>query len=496
MADYTTTVSGTGRDSLKRVLVAPLLVIAAPFVWLALILQRPTRLLLTYIWLLPVHVLVMTILFGLLGAPASVVRVIAAWKEISLLAVLSLLLIWTPTHRRSALRLTLPDICAMLLLVQAALYVVFPVGISESNLDLTGRLYGFRDSVFLTLIYFVGRLAPISARDARRIIKALALLGIVSGVVALIEWWVPTDAYVRLGLVRYYNDFLGIHFQVNPYVNPFGLPENFWATIGSLQVRRAGSLHISSQAFAVSYLLTLPAILYTLQTATSRRSRWRWSIGLAVCLVTLLMTITRMTIFVCLLQLVIIGLLSRRLRRRILVALAGMLVLVIASLPLTGRFFLNTINLDEPSTAGHIRAWTNSLQYFSQSPLVGHGLGTGGQTARRLDAEITGDESQYFKLTGEMGLPGLLLYLGLAGGVLVAAYRGWRRERDPDWRGMYLVVCVAGIGIGLNALVTGIYSVPFLTYVYWWLAGMAIQARAMAQRARETTSQREEVAHA
>ena len=469
-------------ERLKRVLLAPLLVIAAPFIWFTLALRRPARLLLTYIWLLPVHVLVIAMLFGLLGLPFSLVRVVAAWKELSLLAVFGLLAVWAPFHRRAALRPTVPDLFALLLLGQAALYVALPIGVSASSLNLSGRLYGFRDAVFLALIYLVGRLAPASARDAERVVRALCVLGVVTGLLGVVDWLViPASLYVKLGLVRYYNEFLGVFYVVNPYLNPYGLPENFWAFLGHTQLRRAGSVHASSQAFAVSFLLILPAVAHRLQQGATRAARQRWLLGLGICLVALLLTITRMTILACLCQLLALGLFWRQQRQRILLLLGAGALVVAASLPVTGRYLLDTLTLQDTSSAGHLTAWASSLEYLAESPLLGHGLGTAGQTAARAGLELRGSESQYFKFSGELGLIGLGSYLGLALTVLLAAYRSWRRGGEPAWRGVQLIVWLGGLGIAINALTTNLYSVPFLTYVYWWLAGWSVQQRLPAR---------------
>ena len=51
--------------------------------------------LLAFIWLLPAHALVIAYLYGGLGWPANLVRVVAAWKEAMVVALLAVVLLRT-----------------------------------------------------------------------------------------------------------------------------------------------------------------------------------------------------------------------------------------------------------------------------------------------------------------------------------------------------------------------------------------------------------------
>jgi len=129
----------------------------------------------------------------------------------------------------------------------------------------------------------------------------------------------------------------------------------------------------------------------------------------------------------------------------------------------------------DPSAQGRGIAWRTSFSALRERPLTGHGLGTAGQTALRLNRqEGTGGESLYFKFTGEMGLPGLITYLGVFLGVIWFGLRQVWRARWTPAAAFPLLVVTAAIGIAVSGISTPLYDVPFMTYVFWFLAGMVV----------------------
>src|SRR5437867_10612394 len=108
---------------------------------------------------------------------------------------------------------------------------------------------------------------------------------------------------VVLGAARYVQEFLGVAPATRN--NLYGLPDNYWTTVGDHVVQRAGSTYLSSQAYAIPFLIILPAAtLYLLSHATRLRlPAW---LGYALLWVGLLVTVTRMTLVACVLQTLIV----------------------------------------------------------------------------------------------------------------------------------------------------------------------------------------------
>lgn len=443
----------------------------------------PAIALLLFVALLPLHVLAITMLLDA-GVPVPLLRALAAWKEAVVVGVLATLL-WRRgralTRSETWRSLRWPDWCALLLLAQAIVYVLLPQSLfgpvseeaAASSGSLVGRLYALRDAAFWVAIYLCGRCLPSSRRLERAVLLALAAVGAVGSVAGLIErFFVPLEAFVALGIVEYHNTFLNLTYPTTPY-NPWGLPENFFSGFGPQVLRRAVSIHLSAQPFALSYLLTLPVTLVLMWQA--RGWRQRALLGLVVLSFAALdLTLTRASIAACLVQLaVLLAVLMRQVLRPLLIS-AGVALLLLLGIAFVagwvqalvpaaistlihpadnGDSDINSawatlvtanpsraaaslavrqaIRGDDPSTEGHRSAWSVSLRALAERPLFGHGLGTAGLTALRFNPNQigTGGESMYFKYTGEMGLTGLGLFLGAFFGVIAfGARQVWR-----DW---------------------------------------------------------------
>src|SRR5258705_11008384 len=90
----------------------------------------------------------------------------------------------------------------------------------------------------------------------------------------------------------------------------FGLPQNYWTGIGGHLVRRAGSVYLSGQAFAIPFLL-----FYPLATAWGFLREKRSALQIAAYLIItagLVLTVTRATMVVAFLQVVLLISLIRR----------------------------------------------------------------------------------------------------------------------------------------------------------------------------------------
>src|SRR6266705_1694529 len=192
-----------------------------------------------FIWLLPLHILVVAFLFGALGWPAPLVRVIAAWKEtlIALLAALAVLRFVTGAGPAIAVRWL--DLVMEGLFGLAVGYLIAANVWFDQGLPLLAQLYGFRDAAFVLLLYFVGRATPEAATSPRHI-RALFLVGVVTCIIAIIERLLVTPGMlIVLVAARYVQEFLG--GGVTTQGNLYGLADNYWTALGSHLVRRAGS---------------------------------------------------------------------------------------------------------------------------------------------------------------------------------------------------------------------------------------------------------------
>lgn len=178
---------------------------------------------------------------------------------------------------------------------------------------------------------------------------------------------VTPDMLVLLGVAAYFQDFLNVSaFTAG---NDFGLPMNYWTQIGSVNVQRAGSVFLSSQAFAVPFLILMPAATVWFFGAVKRRTFTAW-VEYAIIWLGLLLSITRMTLIVCALQILLLILLLRRPEWAVGVLAISFAALIIGFMlvPALPGFVWDTLTWQTGSSASHLKDWSKGLDAFSHDP--------------------------------------------------------------------------------------------------------------------------------
>jgi hypothetical protein len=447
--------------------VLPFLVLAAGFAWL---LPRPARWFAVLTWLLPFHMLVMAVLFGGLGLPSAVVRTIAAWKDAAIMMLLVAVTVRAATGRRADAGITWLDVVIGSLIALAVIQVLAGPALSRPDIGLVGLLYGLRDAAFFFVPYFIGRATP-SIGDVD-VLRRLFRVGVLTSAIGVVEWFfVPPTLLVMIGVAVYYSDFLGIGAMMGS--NGFGLPANYWTFFGDMELRRAGSVYLSSQAFAIPFLLIIPAATAWL---FSRRAvtKWQW-LGYAILWAGLLLSVTRMTIVACLLQFFFLAILFERrgLAMGVIASALAILAAAAAAVPRLAIFLWQTLTWGHASSVSHSKDYLKGLNALVEYPL-GAGVGTTDQTAVRFGLEPLAFDNLYLKMGVELGLPAVLLLLLVIVGVSHASIRLLRRGRTEGERLVGVTVLATTIGIAINAMTSALLGSFMLSYLYFWLAGTVV----------------------
>jgi len=421
-----------------------------------------------FIWLLPFHIFAITVLFGALWWSAATVRVIAAWKELLIGVLFALAVIHALRGGGPRRRVHWLDLAVAALGFLALAYLMGANLWFGSDLPLGAQLYGARDTAVVSLLYFVGRASPEVAENPR-VLRALFVVGVVTSAIAVVERiFVKPEMLVLLGAARYVQDFLGAAAVTTG--NAYGLPDNYWTEIGGQLVQRAGSTYMSGQGFAIPFLVVLPAATLWVLSAPGRRVL-RW-FGYLLLWVGLLLTLTRMTIVVCVLQTAVI--LTARRRWEVLLGLGfaglaglgAMLVLV----PGLASFVWDTLAWQTGSSATHLSDWTEGLDAFLRHP-VGVGLGSTDIDALRFGVTPLTADNQYLRYAVELGVLGLLLHVAVLVGALVSGVRAWLAARDEPAGAYGMLLMVTVLGIALNAMTAVVFNSMMLAYLFYWLAG-------------------------
>jgi hypothetical protein len=462
-----------------------LLVVAA-----VAVVRRPIVALYVFVLGLPLHNIVMSLLYGG-GVRGHALDAIQAWKEIVLVAALASLASAAIRERRLPFTPRLVDWLALAYAAVVVLYAILPQSALGGHAGARAVLYGLRHDLVLVAAYFLGRSVPLDVRRIRWLIAfaaaGIAVWGLVEVYSVPIEWWRHS------GAVGYFHRELGYDYH-----GPGSLPENFAFNTSDGLFRRLVSTFVSP--LATAYMLVVALLLL----ATVRRLRPLAVVLAVLCGAGLLWTFSRSSIVALSIGLVVLAVARRRgwpLAAAVVVAAAGFGFAAIfhtiaprthwfasdlpyqraqakAKGPLPrGSGLSGTVSLGEPSIKSHLDSLRDGIRTVVHHP-QGYGLGNAGTTAQRFGVTLKAGESNYTELGAEVGLTGALLFIAwsvaLLAGLIATA---WSGDRAPAGVAAALAATLA------LAIQTDAIGVPWLAYALWWLAGALVYpARRKEQR--------------
>jgi hypothetical protein len=444
----------------------------------AAVVRRPAVALFLFVLGLPLHNIVMSLLYGG-GIRGASLDAIQAWKEILLATALLSVAARAVHERRLPFRLGWIDGLALAFGALVVLYALIPQSALDGNAGAKAVLYGLRHDLTFVAAYFLGRSVVLDVRRLRWTIAAaaagVATWGLIEVYAVPIEWWRHS------GAVGYFQRELGYDYH-----GPAGLPENFAFNSSDGLFRRLVSTFVSP--LATAYMLVVALLLL----ATTRR-RHRVAVALAIpCAAGLAWTFSRSSIVALAVGLVVLAVAWRRwwpLPAAIVVVAAGLGFAAIfheiaprthwfpsdlpyqeaqakAKGPLPeGSGLSGTVSLGEPSIRSHLDSLRDGIETVFRHP-QGYGLGNAGTTAQRFDVQLQAGESNYTELGVETGLAGALLFIAWSVALLVGLVRA---ARGGDRAAAAVAAALAAV-LAL-AVQTDVVGVPWLAYCLWWLAG-------------------------
>jgi O-antigen ligase/polysaccharide polymerase Wzy-like membrane protein len=446
--------------------------------------RRPIVALYVFVLGLPLHNIVMSLLYGG-GVHGHALDAIQAWKEVLLAAALGSVAVTAVRARRLPFTPHPVDWLALAYAAVVVLYAIIPQSALDGNAGTRAIFYGLRHDLVLVAAYFLGRSVPLDVRRVRWLIgfaaAGVAVWGLVEVYSVPIEWWRHS------GAVGYFHRELGYDYH-----GPGGLPENFAFNSSDGLFRRLVSTFVSP--LATAYMLVVALLLL----ATVRRAR-PLAVALAVlCAAGLLWTFSRSSIVALAIGLVVIAAGRRRwwpLGAAAVVVAAGFGFAAIfhtiapkthwfasdlpyqeaqakAKGPLPrGSGLSGTVSLGEPSIKSHLDSLRDGIGTVVHHP-QGYGLGNAGTTAQRFGVTLKAGESNYTELGVETGIVGSLLFIAWSAALLAGLVAtAWKGDR-----------AAAGVAAALAATLalavqTDAIGVPWLAYALWWLAGALVVAR-------------------
>jgi O-antigen ligase len=425
-------------------------------------LRRPVWALHVLIVGLALHNLVMSQLWRA-GVRGSTLTVVAAWKDVLLVAALLLVV---SARRGLPFRATASDWLALAFGAVIVVYGLLPQSWLGGGATHKGVLYAARHDLLPVGAYFLGRGLDLRERERSALCKTVlataafvAAFGLVDVYAVPLSWWRHSAGWFahQLGLT---------------YTGLSGLPENFVYNAGNGVVfRRLTSTFLSP--LATGYLLVVAMFFIPL--------RRRWGIALAVLLfAALLWTHTRAALLALVVGLVVLAAVRRAWKPLVLaVAVVAIGFAFVkgythfaprthytpAELRVQERIAREHPTVSHDPTAGNEASTHEHLTLLRQGVRTvvhhpwGYGLGNAGVTAMRTKVTPKAGESTYTELGVEAGLLGALLFVAWS----VALLRVTLLRRA--WLG---AAFAAVLFLGLQ---TDVIGVPWLAVAVWSLAG-------------------------
>jgi hypothetical protein len=418
---------------------------------------------------LAVHNLVMAELWDA-GVRGAALDVVAAWKDVLLALALAVALV---AARSVPFRLW-ADRLALAYAAFVLLYWLLPQSWLDGAATHRGQLFAARHDLIPVAAYFLGRLLVLTPRSWRRL--SLSLVGVAAGLTVwgLIDvYLVPLQWWRDSGVPGWFGDQLGLEYK-----GISGLPENWIFNTGdeTNPIRRLVSGFLSP--LATSYVL----VMVLLYLVARRRTWWTVTFG-AIAYAGLLWTHTRAAYLALALGLVVLAAAQRRFLP-VALAVASLVIGVgfVKAFPHIGPSTSYTqseleylrdkgrqnpgvsddpLSAGDASTSSHLRNLRDGIRTVVHHPL-GFGLGNAGISASRTGVDLKAGESTYTELGVELGVAGVVVFLGWLLAVLLAL---WRRSAwlSAAW--------VAMLAIGVQTDVIGVH---WIAYVLFALAGVAI----------------------
>ena len=438
-----------------------------------------------FLWMLPFHSLVIAVMFGFFGMDAGFVRKIAAWKEAAIVLLLFWALIRTLSGRGRNSSIVATDVLVSFLIGLAVISMIVADPVLRAGIPAGAQLLGFRDALLFMLLYYVGRSMPELA-ESDIVMKQAYFIALVVSIIGIVERiFVTPEMLVLLGVSSYINDFLGLAAYTSN--NAWGLPANYWTDMGGVAVRRAGSVYLHSQGFALPFLFLMPAASSWVLNRKSRHGVLV-SLGYVVIWGGLLVSITRATTVICVMQVVLFYLMMRRpewaLGSVVTTLFAvGVTVLIVPGLL---HFAWQTVSWQTGSGTTHLKDWGEGALAFFEQPW-GHGLGTTDSAPLRFLRQPLTADNLYLTYGVQLGVLGILAFVGMLGTILVRSWRSVWLAPTENERRFLAVVALATLGIFLNGITSMVFSSNVLAYVYFLCAGAAMTVAGQLRRSSGTS---------
>ena len=397
----------------------------------------------------------LTYQYGLL----PVVNVIKYFKEIAVISSLGYLI----ANYKGKIKFHFIDWLVFILFVYCFTYVFLPVG----KMTFIEKLTVFKSYGMFGLIYFIGRLMPLTSIDLKKIFTVIVVLTLLAVGVEQVEFFFNQNLQTITSYTDY-NQKVNLLYPSGSY----GLTMTFETDNG---IKRFASFFQDPLDFAISILMCVCIVLawISFDDNPAIKIKWKWLIVLLL-LWALYKTFSRASMLGAIIVLFSYALLTKRkfLLKTIYfsIFLAVVLFVFFASINFKGYVF-DTIILRESSSLAHLISWVVGLDAMIDNPF-GLGLGSSGLYAFG-DGLGIGGENQAIFMGVQTGVVSMILYLTIYIAILIVAAKKWK-QCEGAYKQLAFSILLIKIGSLIPMLTSYFESFLYMSYITWFLTGIFI----------------------
>ena len=341
-------------------------------------------------------------------------------------------------------------------------FMVSPVG--EANL-LEKIIYG-KNLLLISLVYFLGRNINYSFLDLNFINKTLVILTSLSCLIALIEFSFNTHLHSTINYSSFYLDL----YNINPTGN-YGLS---WTFERPGPIKRFGSFFADPLEFSSFLLIGLSIVLFKIYSSKISINRIYYFIFFVFIITGIYLSYSRSVIISVFLMFFINLILIKK--YRLLLSLISISFLIgvgtyYYSSEETKYFILDTITFQNSSSLGHLVKWIQGILSITENPL-GSGLGSSGNSLSVDDQISIGGENQFIIIGVQMGLLGLINYIGLIYYSIRNSYKLFNLEKDFQLKYLPFIVCCLKFALIFPLMTSNAEIYTFLSLFGWFIVGL------------------------
>jgi hypothetical protein len=321
-------------------------------------------------------------------------------KELLILSTL-LMLVWN--HRKRFFIHSI-DYWILAFLLYTSFYTIIPLG----HFSIVQKLVALKALSFFTVIYFTGRFIDIEKIYIRQLFYWVGMVTIAAAALQIYEVITDTHFQIFSGYTLYNEEFNGTASSGH-----YGLSWTFERDNG---VKRFASFFSNPLDLANSTLVTTAMILsmYTDKKNALRLNRFAWLVALSA-LIAVVFAISRASLAAYVLLIYFYALITRKKEiQYVIYSLLGASMFYLLFLMKDKNlieYIVNTIQLNDSSSIGHLLEWVEGTQTIFTHPF-GIGLGESGKVAAALQKNI-GGENQFIIVGVQTGILSLFIYIAI-----------------------------------------------------------------------------------